>query len=94
MPALAVTVTAHSDHHNALIGLIFITLSLITLGYGIGCWLWPFAACTRCRGSGKRRSPFGRAFGDCRRCNGTGRSLRIGRRIINSLRELHDKGGR
>jgi hypothetical protein len=94
MPALAFTVTALGDHHNTVIGLLFITLALLTLGYGLGCWLWPFAACTRCHGSGKRRSPFGRAFGDCRRCNGSGRSLRIGRRIINSLRELHDKGTR
>jgi hypothetical protein len=94
MPTNAVTVTAAANHPGSLIGLLFITMILLTLGYGLGCWLWPFAACTRCKGSGKRRSPFGRAFGDCRRCDGTGKSLRIGRRIINSLRELHDKGTR
>ena len=46
----------------------------------LGCWLWPFGACRRCNGTGKRRSPFGRAFGLCRRCDGDGRRLRIGRR--------------
>ena len=75
-------------------GFLFLTLMIVTLGYALGCWLWPFATCGRCKGSGKRRSPFGLAFGLCRRCGGTGRTLRTGRRIINALRQLHDKGNR
>ena len=94
MPTLAVTVTAAADHSGPLTGLLFITAMLVTLGYLLGCWLWPFGACRKCHGSGKRRSPFGRAFGLCRRCGGDGRRLRVGRRIINGLRELHDKGTR
>ena len=94
MPILAVTVTPTDHTSNVLIGLLFITTVMLTLGYGLGCWLWPFGACRRCHGSGKRRSPFGRSFGLCRRCGGDGRRLRIGRRIINELRELHDKGTR
>lgn len=90
MPALAATATPPT----ALSGLLLLTLALVTFGYGLGCWIWPFGACRRCKGTGKRRSPFGRAFGLCRRCGGDGRRLRVGRRIINSLRELHDKGTR
>ncbi|MEV7621881.1 hypothetical protein [Actinoplanes sp. NPDC089786] len=90
MPALAATATPETT----LTGLLALALLLITLGYALGCWLWPFGVCRRCKGSGKRRSPFGRAFGLCRRCGGDGRRLRVGRRIINSLRELHDKGTR
>lgn len=90
----ATAILAAADHRDTLIGVLFVSAVLLTLGYGMGCWLWPFSACTRCQGNGKRRSPFGRAFGDCRRCDGTGRSLRYGRRLINALRELHDKGSR
>ena len=88
---LAATATPAPTDNSAVIGFLFITVLLLTVGYVLGCWLWPFGACRRCKGSGKRRSPFSRAFGDCRRCDGTGRSLRIGRRILNSLRNLHDK---
>ncbi|RZU48862.1 hypothetical protein EV385_0591 [Krasilnikovia cinnamomea] len=90
MSALAATATPETT----LTGLLLLTLAVTTLGYGLGCWLYPFGACRRCHGTGKRRSPFGRAFGLCRRCHGDGRRLRIGRRIINALRELHDKGTR
>ena len=88
MPALAATATTNITTS----GVLCLAAILLTLGYGLGCWLWPFGACRKCKGTGKRRSPFGRAFGLCRRCHGDGRRLRIGRRIINNLRELHDKG--
>ncbi|MFC7622462.1 hypothetical protein [Microlunatus sp. GCM10028923] len=51
--------------------------------YGLACWIWPFSACRRCDGSGKRRSPSGRAWRDCGRCKGTGKRLRLGWRIAN-----------
>jgi len=85
------TLAATATQNLNAAGLLFTALTLITLGYGLSCWLWPFGACRRCKGSGKRRSPFGRSFGLCRRCHGDGRRLRIGRRVINGLRELHDK---
>ncbi|BCJ53402.1 hypothetical protein Asp14428_48770 [Actinoplanes sp. NBRC 14428] len=90
MPALAATATPQAT----MIGILILTLLAVTLCYAVGCWIWPFGACRRCKGTGKRRSPFGRAFGLCRRCHGDGRRLRIGRRVINSLREAHDKGSR
>ncbi|GAA1821603.1 hypothetical protein GCM10009682_47270 [Luedemannella flava] len=76
-------------------GLILLTLIVITLGYALACWLWPFTNCRRCHGTGKRHARFGgRAFGLCRRCDGTGRRLRPGRLVINYLRALHDKGSK
>ena len=90
MATLAATATPTA----ALGGILCPLLTIVTLCYLIGCWVWPFGACRKCHGSGKRRSPFGRAFGLCRRCGGDGRRLRVGRRVINSLRELHDKGTR
>ena len=58
----------------------------VTLSYAVACWIWPFRSCRKCGGTGKKRSPFGRAFRLCRRCDGTGRQLRPGRRVINYLR--------
>jgi hypothetical protein len=88
------TLAATATPEITLSGLLCLALTVATLCYSLGCWLWPFGACRKCSGSGKRRSPFGRTFGLCRRCGGDGRRLRIGRRIINSLRDLHDKGSR
>jgi hypothetical protein len=82
---------ATANHTTNAAGFFFLALTLVTFGYGLSCWLWPFGACRRCHGSGKRRSPFGRSFGLCRLCDGNGRRLRIGRRVINGLRELRDK---
>jgi hypothetical protein len=94
MPSLAATATPDAGPLAAFFGLLIIGSAVLTLGYLFGCWLWPFAACRRCHGSGKRRSPFGRSFALCRRCDGDGRRLRIGRRVINSLRDLHDNANR
>lgn len=55
-------------------------------GYWVACLLWPFAACRRCHGDGKSRSPSGRSWRLCKRCDGTGRRLRLGRHVINYLR--------
>ena len=88
MPTLAATATGHP----AAAGLLLLMLTVATLGYLLACWLWPFVACRRCHGTGKRRALFGgRAFGICRRCDGTGRQLRPGRRAINYLRTIHGR---
>ncbi len=49
--------------------------------YGAACVIWPFTAHTRCHGTGKRRSPSGKAWRTCRGCGGTGRKVRTGRRL-------------
>lgn len=54
--------------------------------YLVACWAFPFAACPRCAGSGRKYSPAGRAWRDCRRCNGSGRRVRLGRRLWNYWR--------
>ncbi len=78
---------------TAAIPLIFATL-LVTLGYAVACWIWPFKACPRCHGTGKRLSPSKRAFRLCRRCDGTGRRLRAGRWIYNQLSRVRRDGSR
>jgi len=50
----------------------------------LAIWLFPYAPCRHCRGSGKHRS--GQYWRPCRRCQGTGRRTRLGRRIWNWTR--------
>jgi hypothetical protein len=56
-------------------------------GYVGTCAWWPFAACRRCDGEGKLRSPTGRAWRLCRRCTGSGRRVRFGFRVVEWLRD-------
>ncbi len=57
------------------------------------CWVSPFGNCRRCKGFGyavKAGRP--RRGKPCRRCDATGLRLRIGRRIHNRARAVHDAG--
>jgi hypothetical protein len=67
-----------------------LTLAVWAAGYAAACAFWPFTACRRCRGAGKLRSPFGRAFRLCPRCKASGRRLRFGRRLFTHV----TRGGR
>jgi DnaJ-class molecular chaperone len=60
-------------------------------GYFVACRIWPFTACRKCGGNGKRRSPSGRAFRRCPRCKGKGERLRTGRRVWNALAGAADR---
>lgn len=57
-------------------------------GWLVACRVWPYVACPRCKGTGKRRSPSGRAWRACPRCKGTGRRLRAGRLLLNWYRGI------
>lgn len=70
---------------TAVIVIAVVVGVVVTLGYLVACVIWPFANCLRCGGTGKRRSPSGKAWRKCRRCKGTGARLRTGRRIFNYL---------
>lgn len=59
--------------------------------YAVACVLWPFTACSRCGGSGRRRSPSGKNYGRCRKCKGKGERIRLGRRVMNRLGVAKDK---
>jgi hypothetical protein len=80
-------------HHLAASALI-LPVIVVTFGYITACAVWPFGTCRKCSGSGRHRSPSGRAFRYCHRCKGTGARLRTGRRIWNYLRNLHKEGHR
>ncbi len=80
--------------HAAPASTLILILIVVTLGYLGACVVWPFRACHRCDGAGKRRSPGGRSWRYCHHCHGTGGRLRLGRRAWNYLRRLHHDGTR
>ncbi len=78
---------ATATNSATLIGIAVGTVLLWSAGYVIACAFWPFAACGRCDGTGKHRSPSGKAWRKCRRCRGSAARLRFGRRVFNWLRK-------
>ncbi len=79
--------TPHDHPASALILLALV----VTVGYVLTVWTWPFVNCRRCSGAGKTRSFLNRkTHRVCRRCGGTGRQLRRARAIWNFLHRLHN----
>ena len=64
-----------------LLGMLALFLVVWLVGYLIACWAWPFGSHWWCDGSGKRRSPSGRAWRNCKGCGGSGRKVRLARRV-------------
>lgn len=58
-------------------------------GYFIACAVWPWTAHKHCKGTGKRRSPSGKNWGNCRGCGGSGKKVRLGRRIWTYASNTH-----
>ncbi len=78
--------TATSDGLEPQTILMLFIAGLVWLAcYTFACWFWPFAACKKCDGQGRFKSPSGRAWRRCPRCKGTATRLRTGRRIFNWL---------
>lgn len=84
-PLLTATTTAE---HSPWPLIVLAGLAALAV-YLVACWIWPFATCENCKGTGKLHSPTGRAWRACRPCKGTGGQLRVGRRIIDLVNRLH-----
>jgi len=76
-PLLTATATTGPPWTSAQL----VTLAVLAfLGWRLlAIWLFPYAPCRHCRGTGKHRS--GQYWRPCRRCRGTGRRIRLGRRL-------------
>ena len=83
MPSLAATTTlADATHGHNLDGLLsaaLVGLLIVTVGYLLWCWLFPF---TRCRHRGIQ------VAARCQSCQGTNRRVRAGRHLINRIRSM------
>lgn len=63
--------------------LTLVIIGLIAFGGWVASlYLWPFAPCGKCEGSGRNPGSNGKRFGQCRRCKGAGRRIRIGARTV------------
>lgn len=69
-------------------GTLVVLALVLAVGYIGACAWWPFMACRRCGGSGRKRSPSGKAWRSCPRCGGSGNRIRFGRRAY----ELFTRG--
>ncbi|MET7439707.1 hypothetical protein ACFYQQ_34585 [Streptomyces sp. NPDC005496] len=65
---------------------------LVLAGYAMLCAVRPFAPCRTCSGTGIRQAR--RTVKLCRRCRGQRYRLRIGRRLLNTGRDIHRAGTR
>jgi hypothetical protein len=73
------------------IGVLAVVAQVVSL------YFWPFAACWRCKGTGRNQGSSDRRWGECRRCKGGGRRRRVGARALHrgavALAERRRKGG-
>lgn len=64
----------------------FLTLLLVALTgaayWTLSVYLWPYAPCRKCEGSGRNAGSKRERFGQCRRCMGAGRRIRFGARSV------------
>jgi len=67
-------------------GAAALAVAVLAAGYAVACAVWPLTAHRRCHGTGKLRSPGGRAWRRCPTCRGSGAVIRLGRRVFESLR--------
>jgi hypothetical protein len=72
---------------------LFLPALTIALSYIGSCIRWPFGTCRTCQGHGLAQGLFG-GIRVCRACDGTGLRLRLGRRLINAIRRLHNDSNR
>jgi hypothetical protein len=83
---------AVSIHTVAQAATVALIVTIAAALYLLGCLIWPFGKCRRCKGAGKAKSPFGRAYRHCPRCQGSGLRIRLGRHVINHIRAVHGAG--
>lgn len=80
---VALAATATRPHLSGL-GVVVVLVVLAAV-WAVRVWLWPFARCPRCEGSGRNIGSNGKRWGTCRRCKGTGRRQRLGARLIHRI---------
>jgi DnaJ-class molecular chaperone len=61
---------------------IGLTLIIIIGGWAGSLYLWPFAKCRRCDGTGRNPGSNNSRWGQCRRCRGNGNRRRLGAKTI------------
>lgn len=51
-------------------------------GWVVSLYLWPYAPCGKCQGSGRNPGSNSKRHGQCRRCLGAGKRIRPGAKTV------------
>ncbi|MEU4193162.1 hypothetical protein AB0E69_14780 [Kribbella sp. NPDC026611] len=87
----AATLTA-AVHTAGQVATVLLIVTAAAAFYLFTCLVWPFGKCRRCKGVGKFKSPFGKAYRRCGKCDGSGLRVRLGRHVINHMRAVRGAG--
>ncbi|MEV4267790.1 hypothetical protein [Kribbella sp. NPDC049584] len=88
----AAATLAATVHTAGQVATVVLIVTVVVAFYLLTCLVWPFGKCRRCKGVGKFRSPFGKAFRHCGKCEGSGLRVRLGRHVINHMRAVRGAG--
>lgn len=65
----------------------FAVIAAVVGGYVVSLMIHPFRKCKTCKGTGRHTGAiFSHGFRPCRSCGGSSRHLRLGARVLASLR--------
>ncbi len=67
------------------LGIIAGCIAALIAGYVFSLYVWPWAPCRWCGGTGRNAGSNSRRHGDCRFCNRTGRRQRLGSKAVRKL---------
>lgn len=87
----AATLTA-ALHTAGQVATVLLVVTIAVGFYLLSCLIWPFGKCRRCKGAGKFKSPFGKAYRHCGKCDGSGLRVRVGRHVVNHIRAVRGAG--
>ncbi|WP_328990053.1 hypothetical protein OG394_27815 [Kribbella sp. NBC_01245] len=95
--AIHTAATQGSDLTQAMttaskVATVVLIVTAVAVFYLLTCAVWPFGKCRKCEGVGKFKSPFGNAYRHCGCCQGSGLRIRLGRHVINRVRDIRRAG--
>jgi DnaJ-class molecular chaperone len=61
---------------------LLLVAAILAVWQAITVYVWPYAPCRRCEGSGRNAGSDRNRFGQCRRCKGAGRRIRFGAKTV------------
>lgn len=83
LSGVVLAATATRPHLSAVS--VVVVLVVLASSWFVRVWLWPFAPCGRCDGSGRNIGSTGKRFGTCRKCKGSGRRQRLGSKRVRQI---------
>lgn len=61
---------------------LILTGLALAAAWVVSLYLWPFAPCGKCQGSGRNKGSNRKRHGECRRCGSKGRRVRFGAKTV------------